>query len=59
LNTKNLLDGLSELDRAMLILCAHRLDKECNADQFIGLIDKVVEAAKDEKEDQLARDASP
>ncbi len=44
----NLLDSLSKLDRAMLILCAHRLDKECDANQFIDLIDKVVEAAKNE-----------
>jgi len=57
----NLLDELSALDRAMLILCSFRLDQNCDADQFIELLDKVVEAAKDEKEDQvnLARDTSP
>lgn len=44
----NLLDRLSPLDRAMLILCACRLDPKCDADQFIELLDSVVSAAKNE-----------
>lgn len=46
---------VSDLDQRILVLCAVRLDRKVNAERFIELIDKVVEAAKAERKDQIEK----